>query len=271
MLFPFSAALDQDFSLWHPPPCSNNAGLSRRFDANDPWVFVDYSGDELKDIFWKMLNDAQLSTTPSVVNQAVTHLELQRSRPNFGNAGAIETMIKTGATNFSARMRAASEARDAAIAAGKPLPPMPRPELILQDMVRDPTSVEKAMSAFDNLVGVPQIMTLVDDLVAIVEDCLAETPPKKPSDALGDMHFCIYGPKGTGKSDTARCFGQFFYNLGVLAKPTVKETTADKLMGAYVGQTAPLVEAVLKEAAGGILLLVRAPPPHWVNAAHKVT
>jgi len=68
-------------------------------------------------------------------------------------------------------------------------------------------------------------------------------------------HIILLGPPGTGKTTVARILGKIFKSLGVLQKGHVVETTRSDLVGEYIGQTAPKVQAKIKEAMGGILFV----------------
>ena len=49
--------------------------------------------------------------------------------------------------------------------------------------------------------------------------------------------------------------GQIYYDMGFLADTTVLEISASEIIGQYVGQTAPKVQAMLDKAAGRILFI----------------
>ena len=56
---------------------NNNVGLRSRFNAADPFVFNDYSEEELKKIFTKKCAADGIPCTIAVRNRAVSHLILK--------------------------------------------------------------------------------------------------------------------------------------------------------------------------------------------------
>ncbi|KAL4906198.1 hypothetical protein BDW74DRAFT_167359 [Aspergillus multicolor] len=67
--------------------------------------------------------------------------------------------------------------------------------------------------------------------------------------------FIFKGPPGTGKTSTARIFGELFYDLGFLSTTNVIECSVSDLISEYVGQTGPKVVALLERALGTVLFV----------------
>lgn len=173
-----------------------NEGLKSRFVADDPWLFEDYTDRELLKIFMRKASDDGVKCAYRVMQQAVEHLSLQRRAPAFGNARAVETMLSGGKVSLQMRANSARLERAAAASAGVPaasLPPVPD-SLVLGDLVREQTSVEKARRAFDGMVGVPAVCELVDRLVAMSETAAADG--QDPASVVGEMHMTFVGPAG---------------------------------------------------------------------------
>jgi len=63
------------------------------------------------------------------------------------------------------------------------------------------------------------------------------------------------GNPGTGKTTVARMLAQLFCAIDLLPSEKLIETDRSGLVGQYVGQTAPLVQAVCDKAMGGILFI----------------
>lgn len=120
----------------------------------------------------------------------------------------------------------------------------------------------------------------------VVYDTLCASAPSLPS---------LRHLQGTGKSTVARAFGEVFAKLGILAGADVVERKASgyfcvywsclfvysrvpslqasDLIGTHQNQSAPLVNAAMDEALGGVLIIdevggLAAPPSR--SMAHEV-
>jgi hypothetical protein len=65
----------------------------------------------------------------------------------------------------------------------------------------------------------------------------------------------IMGGAGTGKTKLAGVIANLFYNLGILNTQTVITVTRSDLVGAHIGQTAPLTRKYLDSTLEGVLFI----------------
>jgi ATPase family associated with various cellular activities (AAA) len=79
---------------------------------------------------------------------------------------------------------------------------------------------------------------------------LSEHPPEAPS-----PHLMFVGNPGTGKTTVARLMAEAFHDIGVLPTNRLHSVEAPQLIGEYVGQTAPLTNAAVDDALGGVLFI----------------
>ncbi len=83
-----------------------NPGLARRFNASVPVRFEDYTDDELGCILTEECTRLGL-VAPLAVKQHLVLRKLRplRSLPNFGNAGAVHTMLADAKARMALRLQ----------------------------------------------------------------------------------------------------------------------------------------------------------------------
>ena len=72
---------------------NSNPGLSRRFDVNNPFRFVDYNNDELAAVTSKLLRNRNAKVSMNVFKCIIDKVSMQRTLPNFGNIGTVEVLL----------------------------------------------------------------------------------------------------------------------------------------------------------------------------------
>lgn len=95
-------------------------------------------------------------------------------------------------------------------------------------------------------------------LGSIKEELLLMKAYLKKQKVLGNkinMNMCFYGNPGTGKTEVARLVAKIFYKEGFLLNDNFVETDRSGLVAQYLGQTAPKVHSIFKEAMGGVLFI----------------
>ena len=70
-----------------------------------------------------------------------------------------------------------------------------------------------------------------------------------------NMHMIFTGNPGTGKTTIARILSKYLKAIGALRGGQLVEVTRADLVGRYVGHTAPLTNAVIQSALGGVLFI----------------
>lgn len=68
-------------------------------------------------------------------------------------------------------------------------------------------------------------------------------------------HTVLYGNPGTGKTTLALLLGKLYKAMGLLSSGHVVQVNREKLVGEYIGHTAPKTKKKIDEALGGILFI----------------
>ena len=68
-------------------------------------------------------------------------------------------------------------------------------------------------------------------------------------------HLAFYGSPGTGKTTVAKAVAAILYEAGIIPKAKYVAVNGNDLLGAYMGQTAPTINALFKQGAGGVIFI----------------
>jgi hypothetical protein len=109
-------------------------------------------------------------------------------------------------------------------------------------------NVGPEVKLLDRMVGLEDVKSLVLRQIKYYIGCWRETDDDY-------LHTKITGDPGTGKTTLAEILAKIYCHLGVLSTGKVVRGTREKMIGKYLGQTAPKVKEIVDEAKGGVLLL----------------
>jgi SpoVK/Ycf46/Vps4 family AAA+-type ATPase len=115
-------------------------------------------------------------------------------------------------------------------------------------------SLEDVMGRLDRLIGLSAVKAEVRRIVDYLKVEQARAAAGGKVTPL-NLHFVFRGNPGTGKTTVARVLADVFKALGLLSKGHLVEVEKSKLVAQYVGQTAPMTNAVIDSAMGGILFI----------------
>ncbi|KAK4163266.1 cbxX protein [Cladorrhinum sp. PSN259] len=222
-----------------------NPGLSRRFPIRRPFRFHNFDLPQLIQILEKKMLEQDIEATPEAMEAARDVLERALMRPNFPNAGEIDSLLDAAKKSFETRQ------------ASKPVcdrlfHSKLEPEDFDKDFARGTTRL--ASSSCEELTGLvhPKI---IEKLKSYSDRCIgARRHGLRPRDQV-PTNFVFKGLKGTGKTITAQHMGKIFYDMGFLATADVIECGATDLIGQYVGQTCPKTQKMLKKGLGKVLFI----------------
>ncbi len=215
-----------------------NPGLARRFPREYAFVFDDYTSLELLQLFYYACQKHGVVSSESAAEKVLDILSKQRLLSNFGNAGAVNSLVQHALSKASLRDYADGvvhlEADDFdSMESTSPLGPDADPLMALDGLFR---------------------LGHIKEQLASLRDAfqVAQAEGSKIPDT---GHFVFRGSPGTGKTTVARAMARILHQLGLLACAHVEETSGLDLTGQYVGQTKTKVEEKLKAAKGGVLFV----------------
>ncbi|PKS09397.1 hypothetical protein jhhlp_004012 [Lomentospora prolificans] len=219
-----------------------NPGLSRRFPLSSAFMFEDFSKDELSKILDLKLTGAGFKATTEGKEVALEVLERARNRPNFGNGGEVDILLDHAKQSHQTR-----------VSHGKV-----REHNLLEAIDFD-AKFDRAERSDTNIRTLFKDSVGCDRLISVLEGYQSQVRTMRkhkldPRDAV-PFNFLFRGPPGTGKTTTARKMGQVYYDMGFLATTEVVECSATDLIGEYVGQTGPKVQATLDKGLGRVLFI----------------
>ncbi|KAL6759018.1 P-loop containing nucleoside triphosphate hydrolase protein, partial [Haematococcus lacustris] len=218
-----------------------NPGLARRFQLANAWTFQDYNDEELLAIMKEAARRKGWELGLSELRAGVQVLDMERRRPNFGNAGAVNNLLATVAMRMEARMREMpASARAAALPVAADFLPPGDAEAVQVDQV------------MADLVGCEKVLAKLREWKATIN--ASQRVGNKPLDSF-EFNLLFVGGPGTGKTTIAQRVGTMLNSLGILSTDKVTSCSASDCVAGYVGQTAAKTREHFDKAVGGVLMI----------------
>ena len=224
---------------------TSNEGLKSRFTKY--FNLEDYNPDELAAIFASLADKQHYIVPPETKEKVVSFFKdrCARKTKDFANGREARNLMDEARKNQAERLSSsdiASMSKDDALT----FMPEDIPATTSEKMV----SIEEALKDLNELVGLKS----VKDAVKKIANTLQAQKITGQTEKL-NKHFVFMGNPGTGKTTVARIMGDVFKSVGMLPTNNLIETDRSKLVAAYVGQTAKLVNEQCDNAMGGILFV----------------
>ena len=183
----------------------------------------------------------------SVRRAVVQQLSMRRSLPNFGNAGAVESMLSEAKKKAITRIQEEAKLSETKTDANGTM------TLIQEDFgIGDKKDPYEALS---KMFKMDKFITHFKDIEASIQ--MTDSRPKLSRPSLSNYLFL--GNSGTGKTTVAKCMASIFYNMGapngMLPTDRCVVVSASNLLGAVVGAAQDIVRKKFEEAIGGVLLI----------------
>jgi len=230
----------------------SNPGMRSRF--NKVIEFKDYNGEELKEIFHRLVvqNQFRLSIdAEEFINQYFNAMHISRTR-NFGNAREVRNVFDEAKQRQSRRL---STLRKRGMYSPDKAFILTREDIEGEDVTQELTLDEVIAEMDKDFVGMQSVKDAIRNLGMTIaaNKRRMEAGVGRP-DKLG-VHLLITGNPGTGKTTVARTLGKVFKAIKLLSSDKVLEVDKSMLVGQYVGSTPQKVNEIVDRAMGGVLFI----------------
>lgn len=116
-------------------------------------------------------------------------------------------------------------------------------------------TLDEIITEIDQLIGLEEIKKNIKQHVNYLNFIKIRKEKGLQDSENINLHSVFTGNPGTGKTTIVRMLGKLYKQMGLLTKGHVIEVGRNELVGEYIGQTAPKVKNMIKEARGGILFI----------------
>lgn len=236
----------------------SNPGLKSRFSHY--YHFHDYTPQELEEIALLEFNKNKLNLMPTAKTLLSKKLvDAYRSRTNsFGNARFVISIVNESKMNMGIRLMKNENVKE--------LPAEMFSEIteddireVFEDIKKkkpnipiDEDLLKESINELNSLTGLTNVKKEINELIKLVKYYQEEG-----KDVMNKfpLHSVFTGNPGTGKTTVARIVAKIFKALGIIERGDLIEVDREKLVGAFVGQTAIKTTEMIDKAKGSVLFI----------------
>lgn len=221
-----------------------NPGLSSRFQKR--FELADYKPAELAAIFESVAHKAGYTLGDAAREKVLDYFadRCARKTRDFGNGREARNLWDVVIRAQSKRVSSAAASAEKAFFTTVEADDIPAVS------TGGGNQLAAAMDELNGLIGLDGVKTAVGRLRAKLE-----MQRLLGSQEVLNRHYIFTGNPGTGKTTVARILAKVFHGLGMLPTDALVEVDRGKLVGQYLGQTAPLVNNACDKAMGGVLFI----------------
>lgn len=233
-----------------------NAGLSRRLRIVN---FPDYTPDQLLEIFDRTIKEQGCTITDDahkLVKLILTRKYNIRGE-DFGNAGEVKKMVvdmkhlRIGRV-YSSNNAAIDSVGSDAYRYTYTVDDIPESlKKTVEDQI-NPRTLDDIMEELNRQIGLDELKDIV---VRKQEELLFAIKSGESVDDIRPGYYFFVGNPGTGKSTSAKLFGECLQQLGIVKTNNFYSCTAKDLIGQYVGETDKKTYALLQKSVNAVLFI----------------
>lgn len=238
-----------------------NAGLSRRVRIVD---FLDYNPEQLVKIFDKTLESQGRTITDEAHHliELLMEYKYNTRTENFGNAGDVKKLVIDMKKLLLKRVSRVGEEVDHYQYTAADIP---EDQLALIKDQINPRTFDDIMKDLNEQIG---LSDLKDIILQKQEEIMYARKSGASTYGINPGYYFFVGNPGTGKSTSAKLFGECLRELGIVKTNNFFSCTAKDLIGQYMGETDKKTYELLKKSINSVLFIDEAYSLSYAESSH---